>query len=133
VALIKHTVNGEIRIIAIDEVRFVDSVAIEQCYREIIEVLDNSEESCVVLHFGRVSFMSSSALGMLVRVMKKCKEYKVNMKLCNIGADIREVFKITGLEKVFDIQPDVAAAMAAFKKSGLLSFRRNKPKSYEVQ
>ena len=132
-AIIKHTVSGEIRIIAIDEVRFVDGPAIEQCYREIIEVLDKSTESCAVLHFGRVSFMSSAALGMLVRVTKKCKEYKITLKLCNIAPDIRQVFTITGLEKVFDIQNDVAQALAAFKKSGQLSFRRNKPTSYEVQ
>ena len=131
-AIVKTVVKGEIRIISIDEVRLVDGVALDQCYREIMEVLDKSDESCALLHFGRVAFMSSSALGMLIRITKKCKQYKIDLKLCNIAPDIREVFKITGLEKVFDIQKDVPKAMDAFKKSGRLFFRKKGPKSYEV-
>ena len=132
-AIIKHLVKGEIRIISIDEVRLVDEAALQQCYRAIVDVLDKTEESCVVLHFGRVTFMSSAALGMLIRVTKRCKQYKIALKLCSITPDIRQVFKITGLDKIFDIQEDVAQAVQAFKKSGQLSFRKKAPKSYEVR
>ena len=131
--IIKHVVKNEIRIISIDEVRLVDEVALAQCYREIADVLDKTEESCVLLHFGRVTFMSSTALGMLIRVTKKCKEYKIALKLCNIAPDIRQVFKITGLEKVFEIHEDVTQAMDAFQKSGRLFFRKKAPKSYKVR
>jgi anti-anti-sigma factor len=127
VTIIKHAAKGEIRVIAIDEVRLVDEMALEQCYREIINVLDKTEESHAVLHFGRVTFMSSAALGMLIRVTKKCKEYKIAMKLCNIAPDIRQVFKITGLEKVFDIHEDVAQAVKAFETSGRMFFRKKAP------
>ena len=132
-AIIKHAVKGEIHIISIDEVRLVDGAALDQCYREIVEVLDKTDESCVLLHFGRVTFMSSAALGMLIRLTKRCKEYKIALKLCDIAPDIRQVFKITGLEKIFDIRKDVAQAMEAFKKSDRLSFRKKAPKSYEVR
>ena len=131
--IIKHVAKGEIRIISIDAVRLIDGADLDQCYREINEVLGKTEESCVVLHFGRVTFMSSSALGMLIRLNKRCKEYKIALKLCNISPDIRQVFTITGLEKVFDIHDDVAGAMESFKKSGQLFFRKNVPKSYEVK
>jgi anti-sigma B factor antagonist len=96
-------------------------------------VLGKTDVGCAVLHFGRVAFMSSAALGMLIRVSKKCKEFKIALKLCNIAPDIRQVFKITGLEKVFDIEKDVAQAVDAFKKSGQTSFRRRGPTRYEVQ
>ena len=132
-AAIKHVAKDEIRIISFDEVRLMDEVALSQCHREIVEVLGKTEESCALLHFGRVAFMSSSALGMLIRVNKKCKEFKISLRLCNIAPDIRQVFKITGLEKLFDIHDDVAQAIEAFKKSGQLSFREKKPKSYEVR
>jgi len=58
---------------------------IEQCYREIVDLLEKTEESHVLLHFGRVNFMSSSALGMLIRVQKKCKEFEIALKLSNIS------------------------------------------------
>jgi len=56
----------------------------EQCYREIVEVLDKNQEDNVLLDFGKVKYLSSTALGMLIRVLKKCKEYKIRLKLCNL-------------------------------------------------
>jgi anti-anti-sigma factor len=132
VAVIKHEVKGDVRVIAIDVVRLVDEAAIEQCKREIMETLDTTEESNVLLHFGRVSFMSSAALGMLIRVSKKCKEYDATLKLCNISPDIRQVFKITSMDKILDIQEDAAQAMESFRKSGQSLFRKKRPSSYEV-
>lgn len=129
---IRHEISGEVRVIIIDEARLLEGSAIEQCYREILEVLDKTEESNVLLHFGRVTFMSSAALGVLIRINKKCKEYQVALKLCGIAPEIGQVFKITGLDKVFDIQPDLAKAMEAFQKAGQLYYRKRRPKSYEV-
>lgn len=130
-ALIKSETKGEIRIIFIDEVRLVDTAAIEQCYREIVEVL-KTDESNVLLHFGRVAFLLSSALGMLVRLKKKCKEYDISLRFCNIAPDIYEVFKITSLNKLFDIHADAAGALEAFNASGKLFFRTRRPSSHNV-
>jgi anti-anti-sigma factor len=123
-ALLKSELKGEIRVIFVDVARFVDGEVIEQCYREIVELLEKTEETHVLLHFGRVGFMSSSALGMLIRVQKRCKEFQIALKLCDINPDIGEVFKITGLNRVFDIQPNAAAALESFKASGKLMFRK---------
>jgi anti-sigma B factor antagonist len=131
-AIIRDELMGEVRIIIISEPRLLDGAAIDQCYREIVAVLDKTEESNVLLHFGLVTFMSSAALGILVRINKKCKEYQIALKLCSIAPEIGQVFKITGLDKVFEIHADPAQAMTAFQKSGQLYFRKRRPKSYEV-
>ncbi|MBU4272306.1 MAG: type I polyketide synthase [Planctomycetes bacterium] len=131
-AVIKQELKGEVRLLAIDAVRLVDVETIDQCYREIAAVLDKSEESHVLLDFGRVGFMSSMALGMLIRVSKRCKEYKVSLKLCGIAPEIHQVFKITGMDKIFDIHADAASAIAAMKGAGGMFFRKKKPASYEV-
>jgi anti-anti-sigma factor len=129
---IRDELMGEVRVIVIEDQRLLDGAAIEQCYRDIIAVLEKTEESNVLLHFGRVAFMSSAALGILVRINKKCKEYQIALKLCGIAPEIGQVFKITGLNKVFDIHADPAQAMEAFQKSGQLYFKKRRPKSYEV-
>jgi microcystin synthetase protein McyG len=131
-SLIKDEPRGEVRVLTIDTAQLVDSTAIEQCYREILAVLNRCEESFVLLDFSRVTFMSSMALGMLVRVNKRCKEFKAALRLCGIAPDIREVFKITGMDKIFDIHEDAAAALAAFKGGGGMFFRKTRPASYEV-
>ena len=131
-ATVRHEQMSEIRVIFIDTERLLDGPAIDQCYREIIEVLEKTEEKHALLHFGRVTFMSSAALGMLIRINKKCAEYKIMLKLCNIAPDIRQVFKITGIDKVLEIHADASQAMEAFKKSAKLSFHKPRSSSFEV-
>lgn len=116
-ALIKDELMGGVRVILFDTDKLLDGVEIEQCYREIFTILNKTQEQNVLLHFGRVKFMSSAALGMLVRILKKCKEFKIMLKLCNISPEEYEVFQITGMNKLFDIHDDAAGAMEAFKKS----------------
>jgi anti-anti-sigma factor len=110
-----------VRVVLFDTEKLLDGVEIEQCYHEIVEVLNKSLEPCVLLHFGRVKFMSSAALGMLIRVLKKCKEYKVALKLSNISPEEYEVFQITGMTKLFDIHDEAIQAVEAFKKDFFVS------------
>jgi anti-sigma B factor antagonist len=115
-ALIKDELMGGVRIVVFDTDKLLDGAEIDQCYREIIQVLNKTQEHNLLLHFGRVKFMSSAALSVLIRILKKCKEFKISLKLCNISPEEYEVFKITGMNKLFEIYDDAAQAMDAFKQ-----------------
>lgn len=132
-AVLRSEVRGEIRIVFVDVQRLVDAAIIDQCYRETVELLDKTEETHLLMHFGRVVFMSSAALGMLVRLHKKCKEYEISFKLCNISPEIAQVFKITSLDKLFSIHADASDALAAFKAAGGLSFRKHRESRHDVR
>jgi anti-anti-sigma factor len=100
------------------DARILDEVKLEEVGNDLMTLLDKTTEERVILDFRHVQFMSSSMLGKLVQVEKKCKEFKVKLKLCSISTDIRQVFKITRLDKLFDIEPDEAAARKAFMRRG---------------
>jgi anti-sigma B factor antagonist len=59
--------------------------------------------------------MSSAVLGILIRFFKRCKEYGAELKLCGISPQIFQVFKITGLDKVFEIHKDQQQSLVAFE------------------
>lgn len=99
--------------------RVLEESQLEQLARDILAELEKTTEDRVILNFQKVQFMSSSMLGKLVQIQKKCKEFKVKLKLCSISPEIMEVFKITKLNKLFDIEPDEVAARKAFLKKGL--------------
>ncbi len=115
--------ESEILTIFITDPKILDGPTIEQIYKDLVAVLEKTEQQNVILDFQAVQFMSSAALGMLIRINKKCKEFKANLKLCSIHPDIKQVFKITGLDKVFTIYKNVEDATAAFAKSGGLFHR----------
>lgn len=106
-------------IIRFDDQRLLDEARIGQVDQEVTAAIEKSEQDRVVFDFSPVQFMSSSMLGKLVAANKKLKGFKAKLKLAGLSDDIREVFKITRLEKVFDIESDVASACKSFGKRGL--------------
>ncbi len=104
--------------IVFEDARILDETKIEQVFHDLIDMLNKTTEERVILNFNNVKFMSSSMLGKLIQVNKKCGEFKVKMKLCSIDPEIQQVFKITKLDKLFDIETDDASARKAFMKKG---------------
>jgi anti-sigma B factor antagonist len=111
--------DGEILTIFLTDAKILDAAQIEEIHQEISKILGEAQQRNVILDFREVKFLSSAALGMLILVNKTCKEYKINLKLCNIEADIAQIFKITGMNKVFAIYKTAEDALAAFQKEGL--------------
>jgi anti-sigma B factor antagonist len=116
--------TGEILTVHFTHAKILEETVIQQISAGLLALIDKSNEKNILLDFSTVGFMSSSALGALIKVNKKCKEFKINLKLCNIHADIMQVFKITRLDKVLAIYPDTESAYEAFKKTGGLFFRK---------
>ena len=108
-----------IRTILIRDERLVDPALLSRLFDDINEELGRSDEDRLIIDFSAVQFMASSALGKIVQLQKKSKEYKVKLKLSGISPEIYEVFKITKLHKMFDIAKDEAAARKAHQKTGL--------------
>lgn len=62
--------------------------------------------------------MSSAMLGKLVQLIKKCKEDKIDLKLCSINDSVMEVFTLTRLNKILDIHANEEGALKAFGSKG---------------
>ncbi len=105
--------------VQLNDARLLDEGRIQQVEQEVLQAVDASTESRIVLDFSKVQFMASSMLGKLVAVHKKIKSFKAKLKLANLTPEILEVFKITRLDKVFDIEKDTEAARKAFLRKGL--------------
>lgn len=108
-----------IRTIVIRDDRLVEPAIITRLFDDINALVGKCDEDRIIVDFSAVAFMASSALGKLVALHKKTKEYKVKMKLSGIKPEIYEVFKISRLNKLFDIAKDEAAARKAHQKTGL--------------
>jgi anti-anti-sigma factor len=116
-SLSSYSKDGILTVI-FDDARILDEVKLEQVSNDLMEMLNKTTEERVIIDFRNVKFMSSSFLGKLIQLHKKTVEFKVKLKLCSIDSEIRQVFKITKLDKLFDIEADEAAARAAFMKRG---------------
>ena len=100
------------------EAKILDDAVIQAIGKELMEATTRAVGGKILLNFTGVGFMSSAMIGKIILLNKKCKNDKINLKLCGIADNVMEVFKIMRLPKVLDIYPDEAKAIAAFEKKG---------------
>lgn len=68
----------------------------------------------VVVNLSGVPFMDSTALGALVRGMKRSRQHAGDMYICGLQRPVRVVFELTQLDKVFKVFETEEEAVRAF-------------------
>jgi anti-sigma B factor antagonist len=88
----------------IQERKILEEHQIKRFEEAMIPVIERNDRGKLVLDFGNVDFMSSSMLGLLVKIHKRVAERKGTLQLSGVSPEIQKIFKITRLDKIFDIQ-----------------------------
>jgi anti-sigma B factor antagonist len=94
--------------------RVVQEEDIQAIFEQLQGLLDNKTGQELVLDFRKVQFLSSAVLGQLILLQKRAVSTGGRMVLCGIAKEIFEVFKITKLDKLFNIKEDAKAALKVF-------------------
>ena len=110
------TVNevGDVVVVRFVDRKILDEAIIQELGSELQQVLEQSGKSNMLLCFENVEFLSSAALGKLIKLNVTVKKNGGQLKLSNIRPEIYEVFAITKLNKVFEIHDDETDALATF-------------------
>jgi anti-sigma B factor antagonist len=106
--------SGKATVITFTNEKILEEKDIRNLQESIIPVIEQSEKIHLILDFQKVQFLSSAVLGLLLRTSKKVYERDGQLRLCNINQKIYEIFRITRLNKIFDIYDDLEGAMAGF-------------------
>ena len=92
----------------------LDESNIQQIGEEIGELVEAAPSPRLLISFSNVDHLSSAALGTMITINNKIKVKKGQLRLANIDPQIFEVFKITKLDKIFQIHDTTEAALASF-------------------
>lgn len=101
----------DIIVIAFTNEKILEEKDIKLLQESILSVIERAEQIKLILDFCNVQFLSSAVLGLLIRISKKIYELGGQLRLCNIDPKIYEIFKITRLTNVFEINPDRDSAI----------------------
>lgn len=69
----------------------------------------------VVLNMANVSWIGSSNIGQLIAISKLLAERERLLKLCSTTPEVRSIFQVTGLGRVFHFAPDPMTALAGIQ------------------
>jgi anti-sigma B factor antagonist len=67
----------------------------------------------IILDLSDVNFVDSSALAVMVRGMKRCRERNGELLLCGLRQPVRIIFELTRMDRAFRIYDDEKSAQAA--------------------
>jgi len=104
----------DVSVIEFADRKILDELCILEIQEELTKLMESQTTGNLLLSFKNVEHLSSAALGMLITLKKKVEGKKGKLKLSDINPQIYEVFKITRLNKVFDIHPSAEKAQASF-------------------
>ncbi|MGA1980584.1 MAG: STAS domain-containing protein [Sedimentisphaerales bacterium] len=99
-------------IVTFTDERILEEKDVQALQESIMSVIESASGGInLILDFRNVRFLSSSVLGLLIRISKKVYEHDGQLKLCSINSKIYKIFKITRLTKIFDIYQDIESAV----------------------
>lgn len=103
-----------ISIVEFADRKILEELSIQEIGEELNRLVASEPGIKLLLNFKNVDHLSSAALGMLITLNKKVQEQNGKLKLSDINRQIIEVFKITKLNKMFDIHDTAEQALASF-------------------
>jgi anti-sigma B factor antagonist len=112
------SIMGDLANVRFNDKKIVDGANIEEMGNELTELVTVQKYKHILLNFEGVDLMSSEALNKLIKLDKKVKAVGGVLRLCSLKPDIREVFTITKLDRLFDIRDTERAALKAFGLPG---------------
>ncbi|AOX04472.1 anti-anti-sigma factor [Moorena producens PAL-8-15-08-1] len=74
-------------------------------FRQEVTELVKSNADIILINFQDVTFMDSSGLGALVLALKTIRAAGSKMYICSVNEQIRMLFELTSMDRVFDIFP----------------------------
>jgi anti-sigma B factor antagonist len=96
------------------DTKIVAEDQIQEVGEELYALVDDEAKKKILLNFGNVQYCSSTVLGKLVSLKRRVEKSKGKLKLCCIHPDLLVPFKLTGLDKVFEIYKEEQAALDKF-------------------
>jgi len=106
--------SDRVSVVEFADRKILEELSIQEIGEELDRLVESEPGIQLLLNFRNVDHLSSAALGMLITLNKKVKEQNGALKLSDINRQIFEVFKITRLNKIFDIHETADEAMTGF-------------------
>lgn len=85
----------------------LDSTKAEE-FRQLVDQMLADGVEIVLIDLKDITFIDSSGLGTLVVLLKKVRSLDRKLYICSINDQVRMLFELTSMDRVFDLYEDRA-------------------------
>jgi anti-sigma B factor antagonist len=93
------------------DIIFAEGV-VQEVGEQLLRLVDDQGFKQIVLHLGGVRYLSSTMLGKLVSLSRRVEQASGRLRLCCLSPVVSDILRISRLDRVFEIYPDVPSALA---------------------
>jgi anti-sigma B factor antagonist len=104
--------KGSVVLIVVKEER-LDAHNSSELKTQMLNLFEEGKTNLIV-DLEMVRFVDSSGLGSLVSGFKNASARNGNLKLCSLQPQVKSMFELTRLHRVFEIFANTAEALASF-------------------
>ncbi len=108
-----HSVR-DVTVINFHDTSLLDMLHIQQISDQLYPLVEKQDRRKLLLDFTTVEFMSSAALGVLLSLRGKLGKVKGRMVICGLRPDLKNIFSITALDKMFEFFQNEEEALNSF-------------------
>ncbi len=90
----------------------VDSANAQAFYQELESAI-GSDDRAVVVDMERLTYISSAGLRVILQTARKLQQQQAKFAICSLTGTVREVFEISGFDRVIEIHATQEDAVAA--------------------
>jgi anti-sigma B factor antagonist len=105
---------GDVAVVQFVDKKILDEQNIQLIGDDLFKLVDELGRRKLLLNFSNVDFMSSAALGKLIRLDQRMKAVGGKVIHCGISKDIMQVFVLTKLDKILKIVKDEQTGLSSF-------------------
>jgi anti-sigma B factor antagonist len=92
----------------------MNPLELEGIGQALYRLVDAEKRHKLLLDFGKVKYLSSQAVGIILTLNKKLAQFPGSaLMLCAVGPQLLQLLKITRLDKILTIKPTQADALKA--------------------
>lgn len=111
--LLVETVK-DVTVARFQESALLDPIRIQNVGNALYDLVEQQRCLRLILDFTSVRSLSSSMLGVLLTLKNKLDDAGGRVVVCGLAKDLRRLFEMTALHKVFQFAPDTEQALASF-------------------
>lgn len=113
-AIIHIRKENEIVIASFDqEVKKFNALITEEVKQELTALFENPNTK-LILNLSGINYVDSSGFGVFLSLMKRANNNYGGFKICNVAADVKELFQLLQLHNVFEIYDNQEDCIASF-------------------
>jgi anti-sigma B factor antagonist len=103
--------TNEVKVLAFEG--RLDTQTSPDAQQQLIQLIEAGSTK-ILVNFDKLDYISSAGLRVLLVVAKKLKTNAGEMRICSLNAVVKEVFDISGFDKILPVSASESEALEGF-------------------